>query len=89
MTEETSPGLPEEPRKMMAIVPLRAGSRPRWAELRDAAQHALERRAAAEGYRLKGQVRYVKRVTMSPFGPIDPETLLVDKYVYEAEAVKE
>lgn len=93
MTEATEPSLPQgqpqpvEPRKMIAVVPLRAGSRPRWAELRDAAEHALKQHAAQEGYKLLGQVRYVKRITLSPFGAIDKETLLVDKYVYEAEAV--
>lgn len=93
MTEATSPGLPEplrqapENRQMIAVIPLRAGSRPRWAELRDAATKALEKLASERGLTV-GTVRYVKRITLSPFGPIDQETLLVDKYVFEAEAVE-
>lgn len=73
-------------RRCRAVVPQAKGTRPRWAELRAAAERELNRLATESGYKLVGQVRYVTRVELSAFGAIDPETLLVDKYIFEADA---
>lgn len=73
-------------KKMRIVVPLPRGTKPRWAELRQAAEAAAQRLATESGARLVGQVRYVKRVELSAFGSVDPELHSIDKYVYEAQA---